>query len=134
MLDVAAFVTALFAYGAALPVEPAAPDAQEITVPGRDLAADLILSGQKEAALNQLEQQARLAPNDPAILINLGIAYAHVGQEERARDAFKRALATSAQQEFDTADGRTMNADRLARQALQMLSRGEFRATSLAGM
>ena len=127
-----ALALALAAQGATATMPATADAAQDITVQGGELAANLILSGQKQAAMTRLEQQRDLEPDDPAILINLGIAYAHMGLDEKARVSFKDALASDEQQDLDTADGRTLDSRMLARQALQMLDRGEFRTTNLA--
>lgn len=95
-----------------------------------DFAARLLLSGEKETALVKLEQQKAEWPNDPAVLINLGVAHAQMGEDSKARTAFKAALVSSQPQELDVADGRTMDSRRIARIAMQMLDRGEFRATT----
>jgi cytochrome c-type biogenesis protein CcmH/NrfG len=91
-------------------------------------AAQLLVAGEAKAALTQLEAERRAASTDPAVLINLGIAYARLGEEARARRAFEQALASPNPVELDTADGRTMDSRRLARKALKMLERGEFRS------
>ncbi|MBA4768637.1 MAG: hypothetical protein H2049_13530, partial [Porphyrobacter sp.] len=69
-------------------------------------------------------------PGDAAVLINLGIAYARMGDETRARDAFRQALACEEVVELETADGLATDSRRLARKALKMLERGEFRAAA----
>jgi len=72
-------------------------------------------------------------PNDPALRINLGIAHAQAGNETEAREQFEAAIASREVLELDTADGRTTNSRRLARQAMAMLKRGEFRPASAPG-
>lgn len=129
MLYFAGIALALAAQGAEID-SAASPEAQaDITVEGMELAADLILTGQKDAAINRLEQQRDVNPDDPAVLINLGIAYAHVGAEKEARAAFKSALGSDDVQDLETADGRTLDSRILAREALQMLAGGEFRTS-----
>lgn len=91
-------------------------------------AAELLAAGGQHKAVKQLEAQRKAAPHDPAVLINLGIAYARIGDDEQARAAFEQALASRDPVELDTADGKTTDSRRLARRALRMLERGEFRA------
>lgn len=93
-----------------------------------ELAARTLASGRSGDALVTLERASIANPHDPAVLINLGIAYAHAGEEAKARDAFEKALACQKVLELDTADGATMDSRRLARKAIRMLERGEFRA------
>ncbi|MBU7581109.1 MAG: tetratricopeptide repeat protein, partial [Porphyrobacter sp.] len=73
-------------------------------------------------------------PHDAAVLINLGIAYAQAGHDAKARAAFEQALACHEVIELDTADGSATDSRRLARKAIKMLERGEFRpAAARAG-
>jgi tetratricopeptide (TPR) repeat protein len=92
-----------------------------------DLAARALASGRDSQALVTLEKAAVADPHDAAVLINLGIAYARVGEETKARAAFEQALACHEVVELDTADGTATDSRRLARKALKMLERGEFR-------
>lgn len=92
-----------------------------------DLAA-----GRDAAAITQIEaQQADL--DDPARLINLGIAHARLGDVARARALFQAALMTRDRVELETATGAWVDSRVLARQALAMLDSGEFaRASQIA--
>lgn len=92
-----------------------------------ELAAQPLAAGRGDQALAMLEQANAADPHDAAVLINLGIAYAQVGDEAKARDAFEAALASRDVVELDTADGSTTDSRRLARKAIKMLERGEFR-------
>jgi len=92
-----------------------------------ELAAGKIAAGRADQALATLEQASAADPQDAAVLINLGIAYAQTGDEVRARDAFRQALACEDVIELTTADGTATDSRRLARKALKMLERGEFR-------
>lgn len=94
-----------------------------------ELAAGTLAAGRSGDALVTLERASLANPHDPAVLINLGIAYAHAGDEAKARVAFEKALACQEVLELDTADGTTMDSRRLARKAIRMLERGEFRMT-----
>lgn len=69
-------------------------------------AADAVVSRQVRAsryiqlhmfpsAARELEEAARLAPDDPSILLNLGTLYAGFGDTASARGAYERALAAA---------------------------------------
>ncbi len=113
------------ALAAASPL-PAAPEAAP------ELAAHTLAAGRAEQAIVTLEQASAADPRDAAVLINLGIAYAQTGEEACARDAFRQALACEEVVELTTAEGDATDSRRLARKALKMLERGEFRTVSAA--
>jgi Tfp pilus assembly protein PilF len=119
----------LFALALVLPSPlPAAPAAQlGLAEERRELAAQPLAAGRQDEALALLERALAADPHDPAVLINLGIAYAHKGEEAKARAAFAAALACREVVELETADGSVTDSRRLARKALRMLARGEFR-------
>lgn len=99
-----------------------------------ELAAQTLAAGRSSEALATLENAVATDPHDPAVLINLGIAYAQAGDEAKARAAFQQALTCEEAIELDTADGSTTDSRKLARKAIRMLERGEFRAgTARAG-
>ncbi|WP_172449854.1 tetratricopeptide repeat protein [Porphyrobacter sp. HT-58-2] len=114
-MSVTAFALALFA---ATPFASAAAP---------ELAVQPLAAGKAEQALATLERASIAAPHDAAVLINLGIAYAQAGHDAKARAAFEQALACHEVIELDTADGTATDSRRLARKALKMLERGEFR-------
>jgi len=93
-------------------------------------AAEALAEGRQEDAIRALERELAAAPDDAALLINLGIAYAHVGDEARARDMFEAALVSEDVVLLRTASGDETDSQRLARKALQMLRAGEFRPVS----
>jgi len=92
-----------------------------------DLAARPLAAGRGGEVIAALEQASRTNPHDAAVLINLGIAYAQQGDDTKARAAFEAALACHEVVELDIADGTATDSRRLARRALKMLERGEFR-------
>lgn len=102
-----------------------APSARLTDAP--ELAARTLSAGRSDEALATLEKASIAAPHDAAVLINLGIAYAHAGQEAKARAAFEQAIACHEVIELDTADGTATDSRRLARKAIRMLDRGQFR-------
>lgn len=107
---------------APLPVAPAAALSEAPELAARPLAA-----GRADKALATLEKASAANPHDAAVLINLGIAYAQAGDDAKARAAFQQALACHEVVELDTADGTATDSRRLARKAIKMLERGEFR-------
>lgn len=117
------------ALAAASPLAAAAADsARAAPEAAPELAARTLAAGRAEQAVATLEQASAADPRDAAVLINLGIAYAQTGDEARARDAFRQALACEEVVELTTAEGVATDSRRLARKALKMLERGEFRA------
>jgi tetratricopeptide (TPR) repeat protein len=98
-----------------------------------ELAVQPLVAGQADQALAMLERASVADPHDPAVLINLGIAYAQAGQDTKARAAFEQALACHEVIELDTVDGTATDSRRLARRAIKMLERGEFRPASARG-
>lgn len=124
-------ITALaLALAAATPLAgaPAAPFTAQLAEAAPELAAQTLAAGRAEQAILTLEKASAAAPQDAAVLINLGIAYAQAGEDAKARAAFEQAAASPEVIELDTADGRAMDSRRLARKALKMLERGEFRS------
>ncbi|WP_073973252.1 tetratricopeptide repeat protein [Erythrobacter donghaensis] len=114
----------------ALALAAASPLAQATEAP--ELAARTLAAGRAQQAVTVLEKASAADPHDAAVLINLGIAYAQTGDETRARDAFRQALACHEVVELETADGLATDSRRLARKALKMLERGEFRSSAVA--
>ena len=102
--------------------------AQTATPTDAGLAADTLTDGRTMQAIAQLQSELDLHPGDPAILINLGIAQAQSGREQDARMSFEAAMRSRDVIELETANGTSTDSRRLARHALAMLDRGEFRA------
>jgi uncharacterized protein HemY len=97
------------------------------------LAAQSLSEGESVRAITMLKSALQDAPNDPALLINLGIAYAQGGNDAEARTSFEAAMASREVIELETASGTEIDSRRLARRALAMLERGEFRRTANTG-
>jgi tetratricopeptide (TPR) repeat protein len=117
----------------AAPVALPSPSARAAAAdPAPELAAGTITAGRADKAIGMLEKASAADPQDAAVLINLGIAYAQTGDEVRAREAFQQALACEEVIELETADGSATDSRRLARKALKMLDRGEFRSPAPA--
>lgn len=87
---------------------------------------DALVEGRDVAAIAAIMDNDRIAADDPARLINLGIAYARMGDAALARRLFEAARDNRERVELETATGAWIDSRRLARQALAMLARGEF--------
>lgn len=111
-----------FAFAALAAATPAA--AQQ--APDPTLAAAPIAQGEHARAIVILERQLAENPDDPALLINLGIAHAQRGDELQARENFEAAMGSRESVDLETANGSLMDSRRLARRALSMLDRGAF--------
>ncbi|MEL6542170.1 MAG: hypothetical protein AAFN04_03895 [Pseudomonadota bacterium] len=122
MMTTAITMAALFMTAAQ--AAPAA--ATQPSVEAAALESDQLSKGRAYRAIAALEKRVEAAPEDPALLINLGIAHAQVGDAESARTMFDRALVSPEPIELETADGKVIDSRRLARKAIRMLERGEF--------
>ncbi|MEL6238746.1 MAG: tetratricopeptide repeat protein [Pseudomonadota bacterium] len=91
-----------------------------------NLSARQLAKGRTQRAIIALEKRLETAPDDPALLINLGIAHAQSGDAPKARILFERAIASPDSIQLETADGDAIDSRRLARKALWMLDRGDF--------
>jgi tetratricopeptide (TPR) repeat protein len=132
-MSLAVFALALLTAPSPVAGTPAAPLALPSLIahaadPAPDLAAGTMAAGRTDQAIAALEKASAADPRDAAVLINLGIAYARAGDSTRAREAFQQALACEEVIELETADGTATDSRRLARKALKMLDRGEFRS------
>lgn len=92
-----------------------------------DVAFEELSDGQNTAAIDRIEQNADLDRDDPARLINLGIAHARKGNDLEAREMFMAAARNQTRYQLETAQGEWMDSRDIARRALAMLDRGEFR-------
>lgn len=115
---------ALVLMSAAAPAEAAVAAAEP------QLAAEILVAGEPSEAIARLERELAFAPYDPAILINLGVAYAQAGDEARSREAFKAAAAASESVQLVTANGTEMDSRSLARRGLRMLENGDLAANT----
>ena len=122
MITTAAAIAALLMGGVSAPQD--ASDTS--TTEAQNLASNQLADGRTTNAISALEGRVAASPNDPALLINLGIAHAQKGQDDKARALFERALVSPNPVELETADGAATDSRRLARKAIRMLDRGEF--------
>ena len=118
MAIITSIALALLAQG---PVEAVAGPQAEFDVGYEELVAN-----ENAAARKAIEDCEELADNDPARLINHGIALARTGNYEAARADFEAAATARDSVELETSDGKWVDSRRLARKALVMLDKGEF--------
>lgn len=93
-----------------------------------DTAYEELAAGRTEGAIASLEASLKETPGDPALLINLGTAYARAGRMEEARDAFRAAIAAKDRYQVELADGSWEDSRKVARLALDSLDRTAFAA------
>ncbi len=85
-----------------------------------------LVEGRTLAAIAEIESNDALQTEDPARLINLGIAYARTGKTAQARALFEAAMRSENRLGLETANGEWKDSRHLARLALKMLDDGQF--------
>lgn len=99
-----------------------------------DVAFHEMVAHENVAAIERIEANDSLERNDPARLINLGVAYAREGRTEEARRMFMLAASDEYGARLEMADGQWADSRDLARRALKMLAHGDFAAQSRVTM
>jgi len=87
----------------------------------KQVAYEALVDGNAEHALADLEPRLVQEPEDPALLINLGAAYARLGRAERAAAAYQAAIDSKTRYRLELADGRWLDSRRAARMAMDTL-------------
>ena len=87
----------------------------------RDVAYDTLAAGEAQAAVERLEALRAENPDDPALLINLGSAYAELQLLDRAEAMFRAAAASQVRYQLELADGSWVDSRRAAQTALRQL-------------
>lgn len=105
---------------AALVMAQAAPAAANV-------GYDTLVQGEADRAIEQIAA-SDLDVEDPARLINLGVAHAMAGDREQARSLFERAATSRERYDLETATGQWIESRRLALKALAALDRGTLGA------
>ncbi|MEO7553764.1 MAG: tetratricopeptide repeat protein [Alteraurantiacibacter sp.] len=93
------------------------PDGAEQT----EVAYDSLAAGDAAEAVTNLEMLRADNPGDPALLINLGSAYAALGDVARAEAAFREAADSDTRYQLELADGSWVDSRRAAQTALRQL-------------
>jgi len=99
------------------------PGAEPRTIELREVAYEEIAAGRAEEAIHVIEARLAADPEDPALLINLGAAYARQGEMARAAAAFQAAFDSGTHYELELADGTWTDSRKAARRALATLER-----------
>jgi tetratricopeptide (TPR) repeat protein len=120
-------MSAIALLGGVLLAQAAAP---AITVEGgtdrSDVAYEQLAAGRPAEAVERIRGNRQLEPGDPAKLINLGTAYARLGQRDKAIDRYTAAIASKERYDLQLADGSWMDSRRAARLAIAMLARQQL--------
>jgi Tfp pilus assembly protein PilF len=90
-----------------------------------EVGYDELAKGQPGAAIARINGNTAIASNDPAALINLGTAYARLGNAAKAADYYRAAIVSPERYDLQLSDGSWMDSRRLARLALAKLAKGE---------
>lgn len=109
------------ALGAILLAQATVGASVDHTTEKRDAAFEQISAGENRAAIAILEVALVDNPDDPALLINLGSAYAELGEIERASHYYRAAGQSKQRYRLELADGTWMDSRRAARAALLIL-------------
>ena len=88
---------------------------------------DELMAGRHTAAIEEIMANETLEAEDPARLINLGIAHARDGDTAAARQMFEKVLTDRERVQLETSSGTWVDSRQLAARAIAMLERGEFR-------
>lgn len=81
----------------------------EISYPKGSIGYEALMRGDNERAVSQIMTSEQVSKHDPAKLLNLGRAYARMGQTEQAVGYFKAAMQAREGVDLVLADGRVMN-------------------------
>lgn len=100
------------------------PGPEPVIYEERDVAFETLSSGRSAEAAAALEESLRQDPRDPATLINLGTAYARLGDEARAAQAFRAAMTSRTRYQLELADGTWGDSRAVARRGLDRLGQG----------
>lgn len=92
----------------------------------QEVAYEELAVGEDRRAIEIIEANESLDADDPARLINLGIAHARIGDEAAARELFRSAANSDQRMELETATGEWEDSRMLAKIALRKLDNGEF--------
>lgn len=92
----------------------------------RDVAYEALSAGEAGSAIEALEGLRAENPGDPALLINLGSAYAAIGDVARAEAAYREAEGSEIRYQLELADGTWIDSRRAARTALRALEQARL--------
>jgi predicted Zn-dependent protease len=99
------------------------PGAEPGGIEQREVAYEAIAEGRADDAIRALEAQLAKNPHDPALLINLGAAYAKHGDAARAARLYQAAIDSDTRYELELADGTWTDSRQAARRGLETQQR-----------
>jgi Flp pilus assembly protein TadD len=112
---------------AAIAMTPGLASAQQADVDansdfvGNVSGHDVLRTANLDAAIDALKEECRKSDNDPALLINLGQAYARAGDFVRAEQSFLKAHNSRKRYDIMLANGEVMSTRAAAKEALTWL-------------
>ncbi len=114
-------LTAVFMAAMAAAQAAPAPAFESDNQTTREVAYESIAAGDMAQAIARLEAARAENPGDPALLINLGAAYAATGDYARAEECYRQAIASEDRYDLELADGQWVDSRNAARMALLTL-------------
>ena len=105
---------------------PAMMESTEASPTQRDAAYEELVSGDTDAAISRLEAGLVDNPDDPALLINLGSAWAARGDKDRAAQYYRAAARSDVRYRLELANGDWVDSRTAARLALRALGQTGF--------
>lgn len=90
-----------------------------------DVAYEELMAERNREAVEHILASRLDDEGDPAALINLGTAYARLGETEKALRCFEAAINSDTRYMLQLSDGSWMDSRRAARKAAQALPSGE---------
>jgi Tfp pilus assembly protein PilF len=118
------FVSILIA-GAAMAQAPDRIATTQAGVDRIDVAYEELMADRNREAVEQILASQLDDEGDPAALINLGTAYARLGETEKAKASFEAAINSDKRYMLELADGSWMDSRRAARKAVKALANAE---------
>lgn len=94
---------------------------KEISYPKSSIGYEALMRGDNERAVSQIMASEQISKHDPAKLLNLGRAFARMGQTEQAAGYFKAVMELRESVDLVLADGRVMYSKDAAREAYAIL-------------
>ena len=119
-MSVSALIVGLLLAQAAAPAITVEGEGAEVN--GQiDVAYQELTEGRSAEALAKLDSSRAVNDGDPSALINLGTAYARLGQGDKARDLYRTAIVSRVRYDLQLADGSWLDSRRAARLAGERL-------------
>ena len=113
-------------FAAALSASPAASTADGIAqAQSSGTVYGELAQSPTEATISRILASDQFDSKDPATLINLGAAYAKIGQKDRALAMYRAAIASPDRYDLQLADGRWMDSRAAARLAAASLEKSD---------